>query len=91
MEMIKGTTKSGFEFEFSKDVLNDMELIDALADVMDDNPLAVSKVIVKILGKDQKKRLYEHLRDESGRVPATAVGEAFADFLTALGENGKNS
>lgn len=89
--IIKGKTKSGFEFEFDEAVLNDMELLDALAEVVDENPLAASKVIVKILGKEQKKKLYNFLRDDNGRVPTDKVGEAFADILDSLGENGKNS
>ena len=46
--MIKGKTKSGFEYEISKDVVNDYELVENLAE-LEDNPLILAKVIKQIL------------------------------------------
>ena len=52
--MIQGKTRTGFEFEVDAGVLNDMELIDALADTMNENPLAFSAVCTKLFGPEQK-------------------------------------
>lgn len=87
--MIQGKTRTGFEFEVDAGVLNDMELIDALADTMNENPLAFSAVCTKLFGQEQKKRLYEHCR-EDGRVPVEKISEEIADVFKALGEAGKN-
>lgn len=89
--MLKGTTSSGFKFEVSEDVLDNMELVDTLAEMQDDNPLEVSKVVRIVLGPEQRLALYEHLRTEDGRVPVMAVSEAIMDIFNAFGQKGKNS
>lgn len=57
--MIKGKTSGGFEFEIDGSVLEDMEFVDALAETVNDNPLAFSNVCVILFGKEQRKRLRE--------------------------------
>lgn len=86
---IKGKTSSGFEFEIDSMVMDDMELVDALADTMNDNPLSFSIVCTKLFGTEQKKRLYNHLRKD-GRVPLEAISNEIADVFKAMGEDGKN-
>lgn len=89
MAIKKGVTASGFEFEIDDAVINDMELIDAIADSMDDNPLAFSKVCAKLLGSEQRKKLYDHVR-ENGRVPLEKISTEITDIFNAFGDNGKN-
>ena len=86
MKAIK--TRSGFEVDIDAAVLDDMELVDALAE-LEDNPLAFSKVITMILG-DEKKRLYDHIKTtrKSDRVSVTAMSEEIEDILNGL--NSKN-
>ena len=88
MEKEKGRTKSGFEFEIDRSVI-DMELLDELAD-MQENPALTGRVLARLLGKDQKRALYDHIRDENGRVP---IDKAAAELVDIFGEfeNGKNS
>lgn len=88
--MVQGKTRTGFEFTVDEAILNDMELIDALADTMGENPLAFSVVCTKLFGAEQKKRLYDHCREE-GRVPVQKISEEIADVFKAIGEAGKNS
>lgn len=88
--MITGKTKSGFAFSVEKETADDMELIDALAEMEDGNPLAVSRVCKRILGEEQRKRLYDHLRTSEGRVPAEEVANAILDIFSAFGQEGKN-
>ena len=71
--MITAKTESGFSIELEESALDNMEVLDALSDLDEGNPLAMSRLVVKLLGKDGKKRLYDHLRTEDGRVPASAV------------------
>lgn len=89
MAIKKGVTSSGFEFEIDDAVIDDMELIDAIADAMDNNPFAFSRVCAKLLGSEQRKKLYDHLR-ENGRVPLEKIGAEITDIFTAFGDNGKN-
>lgn len=88
--MKKGTLKNGFEFEVDEKVMDDMEFIDLLAEADDGNPLRFSKATLILLGKDQRKRLYDSIRAEDGRVPPEAFSDVFYELLEALGEEGKN-
>lgn len=87
--MVTGTTRSGFDFEVAEDITNDMELFEALCDLDAGDATAVVPVCRKILGR-QKKALYDHLRDENGRVPVEKVSEAVIDIINAV-KDGKKS
>lgn len=90
MAEIKGVTKGGFAYTLKESVKDDMELVDALAEIDAGNGLAMSTVCLKLLGKEQRKKLYDHVRAEDGTVPIEAVGEAIQDILTGMGTEGKN-
>ena len=87
---MKGKTESGFEFDVEKEIFDDMELLDALTEADRGSMTAVSDACVKILGKEQRKRLYDHLRQENGKVPIGLVSAELISIMKALGEEGKN-
>lgn len=90
--MIEGKTTNGFAFSIPDDAIDNMELVDALADADESgSPLAISRVLLLMIGREQRKKLYDHLRAEDGRVPVEAVGTAMKDMLSAMGTMGKNS
>ncbi len=86
--MIEGKTSTGFEFSIDEKLLDNMELVDAIAEV-DENPLAISNIITLLLD-GQKKALYDHVRTEDGRVPVVAMTNEIMDILEAGGKAGKN-
>ena len=88
--MIKGVTKSGFRFEVDPNAMNDMELVDVLADDTIDEAFRMSHVVKKLLPGNQRKALYDHVRKD-GRVPVDAVVAEVGEIFTALGNTGKNS
>ena len=88
--MVTGTTSSGFSFSLDEKVLDDMELVDTLAQMQEGDPLAISAVVRMVLG-DQRRALYDHLRTADGRVPASAVSEESRQIFDAFGKAGKNS
>lgn len=90
---MKGKLSNGFKFEVDTEVFNDMELIEAIAASEGDDPLRIVEVLERILGTEQKKALYESIRDENGRVRVDAVEEAINEIMTAVSEDseGKNS
>ena len=88
--MITAKTESGFSIELEESTLDNMEVLDALSDLDEGNPLAMSRLVVKLLGKDGKKRLYDHLRTEDDRVPASAVESAIMELFQSIND-GKNS
>lgn len=87
--IVKGKTPAGFEFEVDTIVIHDMEVIDALAE-MGDNPLLISKASLKILGKEQRAKLYDHIRDKDGRVPDGTFSDEFAFIMEKIGDAGED-
>lgn len=88
--MIKGKTSTGFEFEISEDVVNDYELVENLAE-LEDNPLMISKVVNKILGKEQTEKLKNHVRDDKGIVPIDKMTKEIIEIFQISGDEIKNS
>ena len=86
----RGTLKNGFEFAVDVEILDDMELIDTIAEADEGNPAKFKEATDKILGKEQKKSLYDHLRNEKGKVPIEAFKDAFMEILESIGDEGKN-
>ena len=87
---MKGELKNGFKFDVDPAILDDMELIDALAKVQGEDATAISVVVQKIFGEDQRQALYDSVRTENGRVPIQSVVNAVVEIFEALGEAGKN-
>ena len=99
--MIKGTTKTGFEFEIDEERVNNMEFIDALTE-LDETSVSngnageimalISKLLKFILTKEQKKALYDHVRNDKGLVPIEKVQAELLDIIKFDGnEELKNS
>ena len=88
--MKKITLENGLTLEIDEKVLDNMELVDTLAEAADEDPLAVSRMVKLILGTEGRKMLYESLRTEDGRVPVAKVSDAVKEIFEAFGEKGKN-
>lgn len=82
---MKGKTSTGFEFDIEDERLDDMELVDIMAEI-DENPLLMAKLCKMLLGDEQKKRLYDHLRNEEGRVPIEATTNAIQEIFNSPGD-----
>ena len=87
--MIKGKTKSGFSYELDKERLNNYELLEAIEE-LEENPLILSRVVNLLLGKEQTKKLKDHLRTENGIVPTEKMSEEITEIFQNQGET-KNS
>lgn len=89
-DTISGTLSCGLNYEISRQVLNNMELVDALAEMRDGDALMMSKITQMLLGTEQRKALYDCLRLEDGRVPTKGVETALMEIFEAFGDSGKN-
>lgn len=87
--MITGKTKSGFSYELDKERLNNYELLEAIEE-LEENPLVLSRVVNLLLGKEQTKKLKDHLRTENGIVPTEKMSEEITEIFQNQGET-KNS
>lgn len=83
--MIKGKTKSGFEYEIPDENLNNFELLEAIAEV-DENPLIVPKLLHLLLGKEQATKLKDHLRTEKGMVPTEKINDEITEIFESQSE-----
>lgn len=65
--MVEGTTKSGFKFSVDPEAVKDMEFLELVGEA-ETNPTKLGKMYECLLGKEQKKALYDHVRNKNGRV-----------------------
>lgn len=83
--MITVTTSTGFTCEIDEGALDDMELFEALCDLDHEDATALPRAAQLLLGKEQKKALYEHCRDkETKRVPITRATQEISEIFAGL-------
>lgn len=87
--MIKGTTKTGFEFEIDENVFDDWELVEAFRKIERGDDGLIVDVVEQILGIEQKNALKEFIRDAHGKVSATAMEVELEEIFEAC-QQGKN-
>ena len=80
--MIKGTLSNGFEFQIDENNLDDMRFIEALEELDEGNPLAMTKVYNIVLGKGQKEELYKFIEKEHKKVPIKVMYDLFQELMT---------
>lgn len=84
--MLKIETSSGFIYEIHEEALENYELVDAIGE-LEDNPLAISRVTNLLLGREQKMKMFDYLRNEEGIVPTQKVTDEIQEIFKHLGEN----
>ena len=84
--MITGKTESGFDFELDEGSLDDYELLEDICDMDNGDPLKITAIAKRLLGKEQMQALKEHVRNEEGRVSAARVTEEIAQIFSSQSE-----
>lgn len=79
----------GAEINIDEKDLGNMELLDELVAVDEGDTTALTHIFRLIMSKEDKKKLYDALREE-GRVPVAKVVAALKELFDKLGEQGKN-
>ena len=87
--MKKVNLDSGITLGVKDDVMDNMELLDDMVELDEGNGFAISRVLNRVLEPDEKKKLYDHLR-ENGVTKVSKVVDAMKDIFDKLGDNGKN-
>ena len=85
--MLKGKTRSGFEFEVNEQAL-DMRVIKAVRKAKEDITY-IDEVYERLLGEDQQEALYDHIEKTYGTVAPDRAAEELIDIFNSF-ENGKN-
>ncbi len=87
--MKKVRLESGLNIEVQENALDNMELLDDLVELDEGNGYAISRVVSRILSKEEKQKLYDHLRVD-GVVQISKVVDAMKEIFDKLGPEGKN-
>lgn len=83
----KITLQNGFRCTVDDAWVDDMELLEDLAEVDNGNILKLPGVISKMIGAENKKKLYDTVRDKkTGIVSSGAVGDALQEIIEAMSE-----
>lgn len=83
---MKGTTSTGFKFDADENIMDDVEFLERLAEAMTVNGFEMFPILEELLGKDGKKALYEHVRNEKGKVSLDRLNDELGEILSALSE-----
>jgi PleD family two-component response regulator len=79
-------TKSGFKCKLDEDALDDVELLDDLMDLDSGESISIRRIVDRLMGKEQRKKLYDHLRDKNGRVKLDAITDELTDLFNQVKE-----
>ena len=85
--MLKGKTATGFAFKIEDEARDDMEMLENLTAISKGDVSLVPETIEMLLGKDQKKKLYDHCRGKTGRVSSRKVMEEVNSIFDAAAES----
>jgi len=84
-EVITGKTKTNFEYNIDKKILNDYELLEEI-DNLGKNPLIIIKLLKRLLKEEQLEKLKEHIRNEEGIVPIDKMEKELEDIFNGINE-----
>lgn len=95
--MKTGTISNGFHYEFDETRADDMRFVDLIVEATGEESgefeklHATSKMLDMLLGKEQKKALYDHIgKDYDGRVPSAELEKALTEIMQGGGDAVKN-
>lgn len=90
--MKRGTTSTGFAYEFDETKLDDMRFFEQLADIVDDEAtetgvfVALNRIVKLLFSKEEKDRLYQHITQQNdGRVPPKEVEREILEIINGAG------
>lgn len=83
--MIKGKTKSGFEFEIDEANVNDYRLLKLITQA-ETNKMVITDIVSRLFGEEQEEKLLKHLEDEHGRVDLELVDAEIAEIFLKVRE-----
>lgn len=84
-EVITGKTKTNFEYNIDKKILNDYELLEEI-DNLGKNPVVIIKLLRRLLQEEQLEKLKEHIRNEEGMVPIDKMEKELEDIFNGINE-----
>ena len=81
MAVVKGKTKTGFEFELDTELIDVYEVLEMYEDIKETG-LGVRKLLTRLIGEDGYNRLKEHCRKKDGTISAKRIGHEMNDIMS---------
>ena len=81
MAVVKGKTKTGFEFELDNELIDDYEVLEMYEDITETG-LGARKLLTRLIGEDGYNRLKEHCRKKDGTISAKRIGHEMNDIMS---------
>lgn len=88
--MMKGKTSTGFEFSLEDEAMDDYELLEVVSKIDTGDYTLVPSMIEMLLGKEQKEKLKDHIRNKNGKVSVKNMMEEVMEIFKES-TPGKNS
>lgn len=79
----------GFKVTIDDGFLDDIEFAELLADT-EERPFLIGRVAEAVFGKEQKRKLYEHLKAKEGRAKISTVNSIIEEVFDKMGDEAKN-
>lgn len=77
-------TVKGITVKVPKDVFDDIDLLEEVAEAEAGNPLRYVPILKHVFGDEQYELIKKGLADENGRTTVTAMSEFFSETAVAL-------
>ena len=81
MAVVKGKTKTGFEFELNTELIDDYEVLEMYEDIKETG-LGVRKLLTRLISEEGYNRLKEHCRKKDGTIWAKRIGHEMNDIMS---------
>ena len=81
-------TSTGFETEIDEDILDNMELMEAVYAISDTDLKPFLTLANLLLKPEEKQKLYDHVRVD-GRVPIKAFSDELTEIMNGLSSKKK--
>ena len=81
MAVVKGKTKTGFEYELDTELIDDYEVLEMYEDTKETG-LGVRKLLTRLISEDGYNRLKEHCRKKDGTISAKRIGHEMNDIMS---------
>lgn len=77
----------GLELTINPKVLADLEFLDLLAQIEDENPTALPRILRFLVGADRMREVFDVLRSEDGHVDLVEGVEFMRELMESLAPN----
>lgn len=87
VDLPRKITVRGLELTINPKVLADLEFLDLLAQIEDENPTALPRILRFLVGADRMREVFDVLRSDDGHVDLVEGVEFMRELMESLAPN----